>query len=244
MISAHRHPLHNAGMSLVELLVAMLLLSLMTVLGWRALDGVLRARDALTAQVDAMRSHQLAFAQLEADCARLVRSRAFDGQPTLSAAPGRLLLLRSVSTEGAPDQLQIVMYRNDGGQLTRSTSVASRDLDVLHGAWQAALTGSAPLAAVTLDVQVAALEFHTWSGGAWLAAGGGDAVNGATAGATSIAATTAATNAAGRGAMRGPRPRRVVRAPVTVADATGLQVTLRVADKAGALVRMFMLGAG
>jgi general secretion pathway protein J len=240
MIAAHRHPLHNAGMSLVELLVAMLLLSLMTVLGWRALDGVLRARDALTAQGDAMRGHQLAFAQLEADCARLVRSTAFDGQPTLSAAPGRLLLLRSVSAEGAPDQLQIIIYRNDGGQLTRSTSVASRDLDVLHGAWQAALTGSASLAAVTLDVQVAALEFHTWSGGAWLAAGGGDAVAGSTTG----AATTAATIPAGRGAMRGPRPRRVVRAPVTVADATGLQVTLRVADKAGALVRMFMLGAG
>ncbi|MYM72821.1 type II secretory pathway component PulJ [Duganella sp. FT134W] len=244
MISAHRHPLHTAGMSLVELLVAMLLLSLMTVLGWRALDGVLRARDALTAQGDAMRGHQLAFAQLEADCARLVRSTAFDGQPTLSAAPGRLLLLRSVSAEGAPDQLQIVMYRNDGGQLTRSTSVASRDLDVLHGAWQAALTASASLAAVTLDAQVAALEFHTWSGGAWLAAGGGDAGAGATTGATTIAPTTAVTIAAGRGTMRGPRPRRVVRAPVTVADATGLQVTLRVADKAGALVRMFMLGAG
>lgn len=236
MIAAHRHPLHNAGMSLVELLVALLLLSLMTVLGWRALDGVLRARDALTAQGDAMRGHQLAFAQLEADCARLVRSTAFDGQPTLSAAPGRLLLLRSVSAEGAPDQLQIIIYRNDGGQLTRSTSVASRDLDVLHGAWQAALTGAASLAVVTLDVQVAALEFHTWSGGAWLAAGGGDAVAGA--------ATTAATIPAGRGAMHGPRPRRVVRAPVTAADATGLQVTLRVSDKAGALVRMFMLGAG
>lgn len=244
MISAHRHPLHTAGMSLVELLVAMLLLSLMTVLGWRALDGVLRARDALTAQGDAMRGHQLAFAQLEADCARLVRSTAFDGQPTLSAAPGRLLLLRSVSAESAPDQLQIVMYRNDGGQLTRSTSVASRDLDVLHGAWQAALTGSASLAAVTLDAQVAVLEFHTWSGGAWLAAGGGDAGAGATTGAATGAATTAVTIAAGRGTMRGPRPRRVVRAPVTVADATGLQVTLRVADKAGALVRMFMLGAG
>lgn len=244
MISAHRHRLHTAGMSLVELLVAMLLLSLMTVLGWRALDGVLRARDALTSQGDAMRGHQLAFAQLEADCARLVRSTAFDGQPTLSAAPGRLLLLRSVSAEGAPDRLQIVMYRNDGGQLTRSTSVASRDLDVLHGAWQAALTGSASPAAVTLDAQVAALEFHTWSGGAWLAASGVDAVLGASAGATSIAATTAAAIAARRGAMRGPRPRRVVRAPVTVADATGLQVTLRVADKAGALVRMFMLGAG
>ena len=204
-------------MSLVELLVTMMILALMTVLGWRALDGILASRVALAAQLDAMRDHQLAFAQLEADCAQQVRSAALDGQPTLSVAPGRLVLLRSVSTDGDADRLQVVAYHGDGARLMRAASVATRDLDQLRAAWSAALRGTAPATSVALDARVAGFELRTWSGGAWQA--GGEAV-------------------------AGPRlrTRRVVRAPST--DAAGLQVILRPADSVGPLVRMFMLGGG
>jgi general secretion pathway protein J len=206
-------------MSLLELLVAMLLLSLMTVMGWRALDGVLASRVALTAQLEAMRGHQLAFAQLEADCAQLTRSAAFDGQSTLSAAQGRLVLLRGVSGEGGADRMQVVVYHVDGAQLTRSTSAATRDLVQLQATWKAAVSGVAPPAGVALDQQVSAFELQTWSGGAW----------------------QPVASAAGGPRFR-PRTRRVVRPPA--ADALGLQVILRPAGSVAPLVRMFMLGGG
>jgi general secretion pathway protein J len=203
-------------MSLVELLVTMLLLSLMTVMGWRALDGILAARVALTAQLESMRGHQLAFAQLEADCAQLMRSAALDGQSTLSAAQGRLVLLRGVTGEGGADQMQVVVYQVDGAQLTRSTSAATRDLAQLRAAWRTAVSGVAPLAGVALDRQVSAFELQTWSGGAW----------------QPVAAAA------------GPRlrTRRVVRPVAT--DALGLQVILRPAGGVAPLVRTFMLGGG
>lgn len=210
------HPRHADGMSLIELLAAMLVLSLMTVMGWRALDGILASRMALNAQLDAMRGHQLAFAQLEADCAQLVRSAALDGQPTLSAAPGRLVMLRSVVVDGGADQMQVVVYHTDGAQLIRSTSAATRDIEQLRAAWQAAIAGVAPQAGAALDQQVAAVELQTWSGGAWqpIAAAGGVRI----------------------------RTRRVVRPPS--ADVPGLQVILHPAGSVAPLVRMFMLGAG
>lgn len=202
-------------MTLVELLVAMLLLSLMTVLGWRALEGILASRVALSAQLDAMRGHQLAFAQLDADCARLVRSAAVDGLPTLSTAQGRLVLLRGVTGDGA-DRMQVVMYRVEGDRLTRGASAATRDLGQLRAIWKAALSGVAPLAGVALDRQVSAVELLTWNGGAW----------------QSVAAA---------GGVRA-RTRRVVRPPV--AEAAGLQVILHSSDGVAPLVRMFMLGGG
>lgn len=204
-------------MSLVELLVTMLILSLMTVMGWRALDGILASRVALAAQLESMRGHQLAFAQLEADCAQLARRAAFDGQPTLSAAPGRLVLLRGVDGDGGADRMQVVVYHGDGTQLLRGTSPATRDLDQLRAAWSAAVQGIAPPASVALDPGVAGFDLLTWSGGTWQAAAGASA---------------------------GPRvrTRRVVRPPAT--EAAGLQVTLRPTDGVGPLVRMFMLGSG
>jgi general secretion pathway protein J len=211
-----RHARRASGMSLVEVLVTILVLSVMTVLGWRGLDGILASRAALTAQLDAMRGHQLAFAQLDADCAHLMRSAALDGQPTLSAGQGRLVLLRGVTGEGGADRMQVVVYHVDGARLTRGASAATRDLEQLRAAWKTALSGVAPSASVALDGQVSALELRTWNGGAWqsLASAAGPRV----------------------------RTRRVVRPPVT--EATGLQVILHPTGSVAPLVRMFMLGGG
>ena len=57
-----------AGFTLVELLVAIAILAMVAVLGWRGLDGIVRARVALTADMETTRGMQLAFAQMENDC--------------------------------------------------------------------------------------------------------------------------------------------------------------------------------
>jgi general secretion pathway protein J len=247
MNQARRLRLPAGGMSLVELLVAMVILAVMTVLGWRGLDSILHTRTTLDAQLEQLRGHQLAFAQMEADCARLARSAMFDGKPTLSATQGRLVLLRSVAEEGGADQLQIVVYRGEDGRLTRSASAATRDLDVLHAVWQSVLSDAAGFSGVTLDDQVAAFELQTWGGSDWQAVGANANANTARLGnaADRAGSTSNVANAAAAGtAVRGPRTRRVVRPPAT--DATGLRVALHLLDSAGAgvLVRMFILGAG
>jgi general secretion pathway protein J len=56
------------GFTLIELLVAITILAIVAVLGWRGLDGIIRSRVALTAQMEQTRGMQLAFAQMQSDC--------------------------------------------------------------------------------------------------------------------------------------------------------------------------------
>jgi general secretion pathway protein J len=205
---------------LIELLMAVLIMALMSVLGWSGLDSILRTRATLSEQLAELRDHHLAFAQLEVDCAQIARSATVNNAPTLSAGRQRLVLLRRVSSEGAADELQVVVYRSDGGRLTRAASPALRDLDALGAAWQAALGGTDRYTTVTLDAHIAGFDIATWSAaGGWLQADSAPAA-------------------------RGPRvqPRRVVRA--AGANQEGLQVTLRLEAGGGELVRLFLLGAG
>src|SRR5665811_345320 len=66
----------HKGLTLVELLVAISVLGFVAVLGWRGLDSIVRARIALTSDLEQTRGMQLAFAQLQSDCAHLVSPSA------------------------------------------------------------------------------------------------------------------------------------------------------------------------
>lgn len=57
----------SAGFTLVEVLVALLAMALMAGLGWRGIDGLLRARAASQGRVDQMAVMQTALAQWRAD---------------------------------------------------------------------------------------------------------------------------------------------------------------------------------
>jgi len=52
--AAHR-TINNRGFTLVELLVAITILAIVATLGWRGLDGIVRARIALNAQLEQSR---------------------------------------------------------------------------------------------------------------------------------------------------------------------------------------------
>jgi general secretion pathway protein J len=72
------------GFTLIELLVAISILAIVAVLGWRGLDGIVRARIALTEQMEVTRGMQLAFAQMQSDCEHWP-------SPTSRSPPARLL---------------------------------------------------------------------------------------------------------------------------------------------------------
>jgi len=134
------------GFTLVELLVAISILAILAVLGWRGLDGIVRARIALTEQMEVTRGMQLAFAQMQSDCEHLAGRDIIGRRPNLQWTEGGFTLVRKVYNENEPSQLVVVSYRIGNGILVRRESPGTRDLAQLEVLWQAAL-GDAPSAA-------------------------------------------------------------------------------------------------
>jgi len=165
MNNARRH----AGFTLVELLVAIGILAMVAVLGWRGLDGIVRARVALTEQMETTRGMQLAFAQMQSDCEHLAGSDIIGVRPALLWDAGRLMLVRKVYVENEPSRLQVVSYRVLGGQLLRRESPGTRDLVQIEQLWQA-ISSDAPSEnspAVVLQNGVATMAVQGWQNGAW-----------------------------------------------------------------------------
>src|SRR3954466_2512622 len=87
------------GFTLVELLVAISILAIVAVLGWRGLDGIVRARQSLTDQMEATRGMQLAFAQMQSDTERIAGRDVVLDRPFLQVGGDRITLVRQVFME-------------------------------------------------------------------------------------------------------------------------------------------------
>lgn len=158
------------GFTLVELLVAIGILAMVAVLGWRGLDGIVRARVALTQQMETTRGMQLAFAQMQSDCEHVAGQDIMDKRPYLLADKDRLTLVRLVSNENEPTRLQVVAYRVVDGTLTRRESNGTRDLAQLDAIWKA-MTSDADTSlqgqAVGLQKGVTGMQVFTWQNNQW-----------------------------------------------------------------------------
>lgn len=215
----HRSITKQWGLTLVELLVAISVLGFVAVLGWRGLDSIVRARVALTSDLEQTRGMQLAFAQLQSDCAHLAGLSVLPNRVPLAVGQGRLTLVRTVFADNQPSRLQVISYRVNDGVLTRRESAATRDLRELDTLWQAAVndtdTGQAPFdklrTGVTLQSDVAAMTMRLWINGGWRTEA--DAV-------ITIAGSTA-----------------------TPSVPTGLEVTLQLRGHDTGLLKIFLLGA-
>jgi general secretion pathway protein J len=155
------------GFTLVELLVAISILAMVAVLGWRGLDGIVRARVALTEQMETTRGMQLAFAQMQSDCEHVADSALLDKRPFLLADSDRMTLVRTSFVENEPMRLQVVAYRIRDGMLTRRESVGTRDLVQLDVLWKAATSDADATAPVTLQAGVTGMQIQTWENNQW-----------------------------------------------------------------------------
>lgn len=157
----------HKGFTLIELLVAISILAIVAVLGWRGLDGIVRARSALTEQMETTRGMQLAFAQMQSDCEHMVDPDTLGSRPTLMSEADHLTLVRTVLAEGEPSRLQVVSYRVKNGVLSRRESNATRELQQLDMLWQSAVGNADTSAAVTLQSGVQAMVIRVWESGGW-----------------------------------------------------------------------------
>jgi general secretion pathway protein J len=155
------------GFTLVELLVAIGILAMVAVLGWRGLDGIVRARVALTDQMEMTRGMQLAFAQMQSDCEHAADATMLGRRPFLLHADNRLTLVRTVFNENEPARLQVISYRLANGLLTRRESNTTRDLVELDALWQASVSDTDPTPPVTLQGKIDSMGVLVWQNNAW-----------------------------------------------------------------------------
>lgn len=159
----------HKGLTLVELLVAISVLGFVAVLGWRGLDSIVRARIALTSDLEQTRGMQLAFAQLQSDCAHLASASVLPNRIPLAVGQGQLTLVRTVFADNQPSRLQVISYRVDDGVLTRRESPATRDLRELDTLWQTAVNDTDTSQPVVLQSDVTDMAMRIWVNGSWRA---------------------------------------------------------------------------
>ncbi|RSZ55745.1 prepilin-type N-terminal cleavage/methylation domain-containing protein [Massilia atriviolacea] len=207
------------GFTLVELLVAISILAIVAVLGYRGLDSIVRAREALTAQLESARGMQLAFAQMQSDCEHLAPPSLLQGRPYLLSAPDRLTLVRSVHNENDAARMQVVTYRVVERMLTRRESNGTRDLVQLDVMWQAAISNADTSPAVTLQSGVSAMQIMSWENNGWRQ------------NTQPVAQPVSVT-----------QQQSLVQVPAPSLAPTGLQVQLQVDNVAAVMTKSFLLG--
>jgi general secretion pathway protein J len=158
------------GFTLIELLVAISILALVAVMGWRGLDGIIRARVAISADMELTRRMQLTFAQLQSDCAQAASVDALSGRQALMITDGQLTLRRTVNIEKQPLWFEVVTYRIVNGTLSRSESASTRDMRVLDQMWDAALQNTDHNAEVSLQSNVSSMTMRVWVDDMWMPA--------------------------------------------------------------------------
>lgn len=151
------------GFTLIELVVATSILALLAVMGWRGLGALLQARERLEWEMEQGRRTQLAFAQIETDCASLADSAELGERSVLAGEGARMVLVRSVADGSGPLRLQVVRYRLKEGTLLRAASTPTRDVGEVDALLQRAGLDEA-MEETALQTAVTALTIRAWNG--------------------------------------------------------------------------------
>lgn len=115
------------GFTLLELLVAITVLSIVSLMAWRGLDSLVHTRERLQPEAEQVRELLVAFGQIERDLAQVVNTAFVPiGTPPLVARggtrPGFEMVRMAPAVEGQPSAVQLVVYELHDGRLMRLSS--------------------------------------------------------------------------------------------------------------------------
>jgi general secretion pathway protein J len=153
------------GFTLLELLVAISVLAIVSMIAWRGLDSLLVTRERLEPEGDEVRALLTAFGQLERDLAQVTTPAVFglSTSPVLvrasSQGPVLEILRIAPTTVVAPTSVQTVFWRVADGALLRQVSAPRRSFEAAEGEQLA----SAPLLS-----KVKSMRVRMWRDVAWV----------------------------------------------------------------------------
>lgn len=109
----------NAGFTLIEMMVALVIMAIIGLMSWRGLDGLIRGKERIEAHAEQQRDLQYALTLLDRDCLSMV----IDDQVSQPVALGNRSAwwLRNDANGGMP-AWQIVGYRSQTDGLYRAIS--------------------------------------------------------------------------------------------------------------------------
>lgn len=152
------------GFTLLELLVAVSVLAIVSLIAWRGLDALLGTRERLAPRNDEARAMLATFGQIERDLAQVAVPDLFAlrSQPLLvrpsSKGPVLEILRTAPAAPGVATAVQTVFWRLEDGKLVRQVSAARRSLQPVEGE---------TLSSVAVLPQVRALRIRVWRDGGW-----------------------------------------------------------------------------
>lgn len=117
--------------TLLELLVAMAILAIVTVLAWRGLDQVTRARNNILSFLSEERGITQFFDQFRYDADSVVPDHDLN-DPPVQLATGEMRLVRRLYRPDAAPRLEVVRYRLEGSRLVRYASGPLATLGQVH----------------------------------------------------------------------------------------------------------------
>ena len=184
-----RRQRHQRGFTLVEVLVALVIMAVMAALTWRGIDGMARSQQATREHADQVLALQAGLAQWRADLDAMMvwpTPSAVPNTPA-SAVPapqrslawdGRVLRITRTSAGNAADGLRVVAWarRSTDGQWLRWQSAPVVSIQSWQAAWDAAARwaeAGAPANPGTANAQAVAIasvqdwQLHYFRGNTW-----------------------------------------------------------------------------
>jgi general secretion pathway protein J len=208
------------GFTLVEVLVALLIMAILAAMGWQGVDGMIRARDISQSTAERTLRLTTVVAQWEHDLASVYDSSAV---PAIAFDGASLRLTRL-----APDGVQVVVWSLREGIWRRWASNSSKRTSDLQQAWLASqqLIGSEEQQVRLLD-GATGWQVYFYRGNSWTNAQSSGDIASSTTISTLPAGTGGTPSAAPVGALRALLP-------------AGVRVVLDLGDRR--LTRDVMLG--
>jgi general secretion pathway protein J len=169
----YRHGRH--GFTLLELLVAISIMAIVSIISWRGLSSLIATRDRLSPENDEVRSLLTGFGQMQLDLAQAVSPMVMPLGATsvrvtvIDAAPMlQILRLAAPQPDGA-SAIQRVVYSVQDGKLVRQVTAPTRSL---AAAINAAVPGLPVIPSVT------SIRVRVWRiNQGWVLPADADAIN-------------------------------------------------------------------